>query len=99
MKRKLAATMLALASTFVQAQELTKQQKAVACSQDIKVVEATINEYKERLFWVSKLESTVIALFVNHKTKTWSLLQWNERIACVIDAGTDFDVVLPGKSI
>lgn len=80
-----------------QAQEITQKQKAVQCAKNTTVT-AVLQEYAETLLWASKLESSNIALFVNQQTKTWTLVQWTDQVACVLDTGTNYLLRWPGKT-
>jgi hypothetical protein len=83
---------------FAQDSEVTQMQKNVFCSQTQLVLDSIVKEHKELPLWASKLSNSNIALFVNYDTKTWTLLQWNDQLACIIEIGKGYILKWPGKS-
>lgn len=77
---------------FVFAQQgAVRVDKPVICFESTTAIEELRKEWKEHPVWGSKLEDkSSIALFVNPQTKTWTILQWNDKVACVIEAGADY---------
>jgi hypothetical protein len=61
-------------------------EKEVICD-DIKTVVATLMKFKETIVWTGKDDSSKYALLANDQTGTWTLLQFDSNIACVIGAG------------
>ncbi len=79
---------------FVFAQQgAVRVDKPVICFDSKTTIEELQKEWKEIPFWGSVLEDkSKIALFINPKTKSWTILQWNDKVACVIEAGEDYVV-------
>lgn len=83
---------------FAQEPQVIEMQKNVFCYQTQLVLDRIVKEYKELPLWASKLSNSNMTLFVNYDTKTWTLLQWNEDLACVIETGKGYTLKWPGKS-
>lgn len=52
--------------------------------------------------WVGKDEGSKYVLMANEKTKTWTIVQFNDQVACVLGTGTDSNIVRiksPSKSL
>lgn len=47
----------------------------------------------EKPFWIAASNTDRYAMLVDKKTGTWTLLQFNNDIACVIGLGTDYVAV------
>lgn len=80
-----------------QQQGPVKVDKPVLCADTEKVIPEVYKQYREVPLWGSKLEDSKIALFVNSETKTWTLIQWTDAVACVIDAGENYFLQWPGS--
>jgi hypothetical protein len=68
--------------------QLVTVDKPVDCgSVEVLLSGLMYSEYKEKPIWVGKDEQSSYSLFVNEKTKTWTLVQFNEKVACVLGTG------------
>jgi hypothetical protein len=49
-------------------------------------------DYKEQLYWIGKTESedSKFALLVNAKTRTWTIVEFNNDLACILGTGVDY---------
>lgn len=72
--------------------------KTVLCSDTPTIMDRLVEEYKETPLWASKLEDSTIVLMVNPTTKTWTILQYDKKTTCVIDAGKGYINKIPGPS-
>lgn len=84
-------------STTTSAQEVVNLQKPAVCMETTLILNQIVEDYQELPLWGSKLPQSNIAVFVNHTTKTWTLVQWNENLACVLDTGINYVLNWPGK--
>ena len=76
--------------------QLVTVDKPVECGKtDILLPGLMLSEYKEKPIWVGKSEETAYSLFVNEKTKSWTLVQFNEKVACVLGTGEDSKMLFP----
>jgi hypothetical protein len=91
-----------LSSTIANAEDLTafNVNKKVVCA-DAKSVFKNITEskWKELPVWVGRTEDSSVSIIANEETGSWTLIQFNEEYACVIDAGTDSSFLNREKGI
>ena len=65
-------------------------EKPVVCDISKVVIETLIGkDYKEQPFWIGNDETSRYVMLVNEKTKTWSFVQFNENVACVLGTGVN----------
>lgn len=74
--------------------------KPIVC-EETSVVLTTLfsGEYQEFPIWMGTGENSRFSLFANEKTKSWTLIQYDEKIACVLGVGTQYRMVFNGPSI
>ena len=72
---------------LVWAQEPVIVEKKIACNWLNLVLENLAEKYQERPVWVGQQDNTNYSLLVNPKKSTWTLIQFNKEIACVIGSG------------
>jgi len=63
--------------------------KPVICSSTTEVIRFLTGEnYRELPVWIGKADNEAnFSLFVNAKTKTWTVLEIQDNIACIIGSG------------
>jgi hypothetical protein len=93
MSNKSVVFLFCLFGTIANAQEIpgtTTVNKKVVCT-DTKSLFENIKDskYKEQPVWVGRLEDSTMTIFANNETGTWTLIQFNSDVACVVDAGED----------
>lgn len=95
MKNTAVAFLFCLASTIAYANQPVTVNKPVVCS-DIKSIIEFVSgeEFKEVPSWAGKDENSKYIMMSNEKTKTWTILQFNDKIACIIGTGTDGNFIL-----
>jgi hypothetical protein len=60
------------------------------------------SEYKEQPIWFGIEPGVTVSrysLFVNEETKTWTLIQFDEKIACVLGTGEASTQIFNGPKI
>jgi hypothetical protein len=63
-------------------------EKPVICDNLKTVIETlTGTGYREQPFWSGNDETSRYILLVNERTKSWTILQFNKNIACVLGTG------------
>ncbi len=73
------------------AQEIIIAEKQVVCGNiDSIVSELTGKEYREYPMWVGSTALSNIVLYVNTSTATWTLVEHNDEIGCIIGVGKNF---------
>ena len=88
-----------LLPALVVAQPVTVE-KPVICEKTELVIESLQKgEYKEQPIWIGVDEASRYSLFVNEKTKTWTMIQFNQQIACIIGAGNSSMIIFTGPSV
>ena len=84
------------------AQSVTVQ-KPVECSDTARLLRGLSgSDYKENPIWWGIEPGTTVSrysLFVNEQTKTWTLIQFNETIACVLGTGDASTQIFTGPKI
>lgn len=93
------AFLLCLTSQIVNAQAF-QAQKPVFCNTTKNMIDYLTERWKEKPMWVSKdsENDSRYVLMVNEETKTWSMIQMTDNVACVIGLGTDSTFIL-GKKV
>ena len=70
------------------AQQITELRKPVKCSEVKWVMNNFYEQYGEQPIWVSKTEQgSSVALLHNPDTKTWTLIEYSDELACILDTG------------
>jgi len=74
--------------------------KPIVC-EETSVVLSTLfsSEYQEFPIWMGSGENSRFSLFANEKTKSWTLIQYDEKIACVLGVGSHYRMVFNGPSV
>lgn len=84
------------------AQSVTMQ-KPVECADTATLMRGLRgSDYKEKpIWWGIEPGATVprYSLFVNEETKSWTLIQFDEKIACVLGTGENSTQILNGPKI
>ena len=86
--RKVIATLLFL-PTLVFASDWIEAHKPIDCGpfQEILSI-VTQKGVEEEVAWIGKAENnSSVALFLNPKTSTWTLVQYNKEVSCVLEMG------------
>jgi len=83
------AFLFCLTSSIANAQEIIDLTKPVKCGDAEWVMNHFTGEYGERPQWVGKdgNSNSYVTLLINKETGTWTLLQYDGRLACVLSTG------------
>jgi hypothetical protein len=89
MRIVLMAFLFCLTSSIANAQEVIELMKSVKCGDAQWVMDHFTSEYGERPIWVGKdsNSNSYITLLINKETKSWTLLQYDSKMACVLSVG------------
>jgi len=91
-----------LLTGLVFAQSVTMQ-KPVECAETAILLQGLSgSNYKEKPIWLGIVPGATVSrysLFVNEQTKTWTLIQFNETIACVLGTGEASTQIFTGPKI
>lgn len=87
--RKIAmAFLFCLLSPIANAQEIVDLVKPMKCSNAESVMNFFKDNYQETPLWVGKTTTgTHITLMVNKETRSWTMIEYDARFACVLGAG------------
>ena len=69
--------------------DAVRVEKPVICGPTEAVLKEVV-EFREIPIWGSQLEDSKVALFANAETESWTMVQWNEAMACVIEVGKGY---------
>ena len=90
MKNTAVALLFCLISSIAHAQEIIDLTKPMKCSDASSVINYFVDTHKETPVWVGKsVHNTHITLMMNKQTRSWTMIEYDTRIACVLGAGED----------
>ena len=84
---------LCLISSVASAQQMYDTNRKVKCG-DVKLLIESLSgeEYSEEPIWIGSSDdtNTKTAVMVNNKTLTWTIIQYDSKVACVLNIGEGF---------
>jgi len=90
MKNAAVALLFCLISSIAHAQEIIDLTKPMKCSDAQTVMNYFVDTHKETPVWVGKsVYNTHITLLMNKETRSWTMIEYDTRLACVLGAGED----------
>jgi hypothetical protein len=90
MKNAAVALLFCLISSIAHAQEIIDLTKPMKCSDAQSVMNYFVDTHKETPIWVGKsVHNTHITLLINRETRSWTMIEYDTRLACVLGAGED----------
>jgi hypothetical protein len=90
MKKVSVASLFCLTSSIANAQEIIDLTKPMKCSDAQSVMNYFVDIHKETPIWVGKsVHNTHITLMMNKQTRSWTMIEYDTTIACVLGAGED----------
>jgi protein-arginine kinase len=91
--KKIILSLLLSISTIACSQQ--ENAKPVLCMNTKEMFDAIFEEYNETILMVLDQDSfpNKIILTVNHITKTWSLVEYNTGIACLLGSGNNYKIM------
>jgi hypothetical protein len=88
MRKTAMAFLFCLLSPIANAQEIIDLQKQLKCSKAESVMNYFRDNFQEMPLWVGKTNTgTHITLLVNKETRSWTMIEYDASIACVLGAG------------
>jgi hypothetical protein len=97
--RKLAVAFLFGLTTLVANAQVIQIEKPVVCSTLKIIVETISQDFQEQPAWRGTDAKSKYVMFANSKTGTWTLIQYDDKIACVIGSGENGKQIFLGKTI
>lgn len=76
--------------------------KSVPCDKVERVIEELTKKHGEQPVWVGQAQDSRVTVLVNPQTQSWSVVQFNDKVACVLEVGEGFQLrqsISGGKSI
>lgn len=90
MKNALGALLFCLTSLIANAQNIIDLTKPLKCSDAQTVMNYFTDVFKETPVWVGKtVHNTHITLLANRETKSWTMIEYDTKLACVLGAGEE----------
>ena len=90
MKNALGALLFCLTSLIANAQEIIDLTKQMKCSDAQTVMNYFTDVFKETPIWVGRtVHNTHITLLANRETKSWTMIEYDTKLACVLGAGEE----------
>ena len=84
------AFLFCLIGSIAHAQQIIDLNKAMKCSDAQVVMNYFVDTHKETPVWVGKsVHNTHITLLMNRETRSWTVIEYDTRLACVLGAGED----------
>jgi hypothetical protein len=84
------AFLFCLISSIAHAQPIIDLNKAMKCSDPQKVMKYFADIHKEIPVWVGKtVHNSHITLLMNRETRSWTVIEYDATLACVLGAGED----------
>ncbi len=75
-------------------------EKPVICDNLKTVIETLTGKgYQEQPFWSGNDETSRYVLLANERTKSWTILQFNKNIACVLGTGDNHKQVFSKPAV
>ena len=76
-----------------------QSRKPVMCDEQIKVLDALKTKFEEKIQWIARdaQNANVFILTVNEKEGTWTMLETNGQVACILGVGDKSTLVLGDK--
>ena len=94
MKQTAVAFLFCLTSTIAYAIQPFTVEKPVFCTDVKSMIEFLSGEdYQEVPTWIGKDEKSKYVLMSNEKSKTWTIVQFNDQVACVLGTGTHGNII------
>jgi hypothetical protein len=98
--RKFFASVLLLPILALAQQGPVKVDKEVLCDDTAVVLKwALDNEFKEQPVWLGADRTSRYSLLANEKSGTWTLVQFNKDVACILGTGMAHKLVITGPKI
>lgn len=90
MRMIIMAFLFCLASSIANAQQIIDLTKPMKCSDAQTVMNYFTDTHKESPVWVGKtVHGTHIALLANKETRSWTMIEYDTKLACVLGAGEE----------
>lgn len=66
-------------------------EKPVVCDKATTILLGLSTEHKEEPIWFGRSDGSIVVILVNSQTKTWSIVQYNPNVGCLLETGKGYD--------
>lgn len=95
---KYVAFLFCLTSTIANAQP-RELQKPILCDSLQNVITAVSKNFDEKPMWAGKDQKTQYVITFNEKTKSWSFIQFDDTMACILGTGEGGQLIFIPDSV
>lgn len=89
------AFVIAVAIAQSKAVEINKK---VVCDDTKTLLDTLLNQYNESPVWAGTNEKSKFSLLINQETGSWTMIQFDKDITCVLGIGEESRAINFGKS-
>lgn len=90
MNKTVMAFLFCFISSIANAQGIVELTKPMKCSEVENVMNYFLDNHKETPIWVGKtVHNTYITLLANKDSRSWTMIEYDSRLACVLGAGEE----------
>jgi len=90
MNKTVMAFLFCFISSIANAQGIVELTKQMKCSEVENVMKYFLDIHKETPIWVGKtVHNTHITLLANKESRSWTVIEYDSRLACVLGAGEE----------
>jgi hypothetical protein len=81
------------------AQPVTVEKPIVCDTTEVVIGTLTGKQYKEYPFWIGADKNSRYVMLVNEKTSTWTFVQLNENVACILGTGEHYQQIFSKPTV
>lgn len=90
MRNTAMAFLFCLISPIANAQEIIDLTKSIKCSDAQTVMNYFLSTHNEIPVWVGRtVHNTHMTLLANQETRSWTMIEYDSKLACVLGAGEE----------
>ena len=93
---------LILLSPLLASAEPIQINKPVTCENTLLIFQALVEQAGEKPIWVGKgngVDTSRTVILANEKTKSWTIVQFDKNMACVLGSGVSSQVIFTGPVV
>jgi hypothetical protein len=93
---------LILLAPLLASAETIQLNKPVTCDSALLVFQALVEQAGEKPIWVGKgdgADTSKTVILANEKTKSWTIVQFDKNMACVLGSGVGSQLIFTGPVI
>jgi hypothetical protein len=93
---------LILLSPLLASAEPIQINKPVTCENTLLIFQALVEQAGEKPIWVGKgdgVDTSRTVVLANEKTKSWTIVQFDKNMACVLGSGVSSQVIFTGPVV